>query len=212
MDIYLKSIIPEPLKDRVTRSEIWKKEIHFASGRKIHITSPSAGGKTTLISIIYGLRTDYSGEIFIDNNNAKSFTPEKWSFLRQNMLSIVFQNLRLFDHLTGMENIKIKANLLKSAKDNQIVTIAEKLEISNTLNKKIEILSFGERQRIAIIRALVGSFKWLLLDEPFSHLDNATTRKVIEIIQSECKKKGSGIILAGLEKNNFFPYDHEVTL
>jgi ABC-type lipoprotein export system ATPase subunit len=80
------------------------------------------------------------------------------------------------------------------------------------LEKKIKILSYGERQRIAIIRSLMQPFEWLLLDEPFGHLDEENIRKACELIKSECKKRDAGILMTSLGPDYFLYYDNQFSL
>lgn len=78
--------------------------------------------------------------------------------------------------------------------------------MSHKIDARAETLSYGERQRIAIIRALMQPFNWLLLDEPFSHLDNHNRHKAIELIRETVHARKAGMILADLNTNNYFAY------
>ena len=78
--------------------------------------------------------------------------------------------------------------------------------MSHKTDAKADTLSYGERQRIAIIRALMQPFNWLLLDEPFSHLDNNNRQKAIELIEETVHTRKAGMILADLNANTHFAY------
>jgi putative ABC transport system ATP-binding protein len=82
--------------------------------------------------------------------------------------------------------------------------MADKLGISNKLDRLARECSYGEQQRIAIIRALQQPFDFILLDEPFSHLDTANRNKALELITTEAQKREASIILADLEKVDGF--------
>ena len=86
------------------------------------------------------------------------------------------------------------------------------LNVSHTLAKRCETLSYGERQRIAIIRALIQPFDWLLLDEPFSHLDSENARKAAALISAEVLARNAGMIVTSHGANSFFEYDSTLTL
>jgi putative ABC transport system ATP-binding protein len=73
-------------------------------------------------------------------------------------------------------------------------------------------LSYGEQQRVAIIRALLQPFKWLLMDEPFSHLDHANRARAAKLIGEVVEQNRAGMILADLDDNNFFPYTQTIVL
>ena len=85
--------------------------------------------------------------------------------------------------------------------------MAEKLKISEILEKKCEKISLGEQQRIAIIRALVQPFDWILLDEPFSNLDPENIKNASSLILEECKKRNAGLIITALKEDEYFSYN-----
>ena len=93
-----------------------------------------------------------------------------------------------------------------------IDAMAERLGVSHILERKGEICSYGEQQRIAIIRALMQPFELLLMDEPFSHLDNANTSKAAELIAEECDKRNAAFILTDLEDDDHFNYSKKLNL
>ena len=82
--------------------------------------------------------------------------------------------------------------------------MADRLGIKNKLSKLCSTCSFGEQQRIAIIRALQQPFDFLLLDEPFSHLDELNREKAMELIEEESRKRGATVILADLREIVYF--------
>jgi putative ABC transport system ATP-binding protein len=102
--------------------------------------------------------------------------------------------------------------LIKYYDTQQIEAMAEMLGVRRLLNRKAAFLSYGERQRVAIIRSLVQPFQWLLLDEPFSHLDQNNITKASQLIVEECRKRNAGIIVAGLDDDKFIPYDEKINL
>ena len=82
--------------------------------------------------------------------------------------------------------------------------MASRLGIKNKLNKTAKTCSYGEQQRIAIIRSLLQPFDFLLLDEPFSHLDDANRLKAFELIKEECEHRKASMIFADLKRLDFF--------
>lgn len=211
--IRIENLLPEPLQEiDVSTSGIWKSELTFLPATFYKVQAPSGKGKSTFINILFGNRKDYSGNAFINDENVKSFSLNKWSALRRENLAVVFQDLRLLPEFTGMQNIMLKASLIKYYDAAQIENMAELLGVKRLLNKKAALMSYGERQRIAIIRSLVQPFDWILLDEPFSHLDQINIAKASQLIVDECKKRGAGIILCGLDDDQIIPYQHKVQL
>lgn len=212
MDITLDNLLPLPFKNRVFTSGLWQKKLHFPKGTKVQIRAPSAQGKTTFLSILYGIRYDYSGEIRFNRRDSRSLTPKEWAAFRQREFSIVFQDLRLFNNFTAYENILVNAHLTGPADNEKINRLALQLGVKDVLDKKVGILSRGEQQRIAIIRALIQPFSWLLLDEPFSHLDEKNCEKAKEGITFECEERQAGLIITSLGKDNYFDYQQKVLM
>ncbi len=207
-------MLPFPLKEaRHNRaSDIWLKELLFTPGARIHIKAPSGTGKSTLIHSLYGLRHDYDGSIFFHQQDLRQADRETWAKWRQQNLSIVFQDLRLFSQLTALENIQIKNQLTNHYPAEKIHNIAAQLAIEGKLDQSCGTLSYGEQQRVAIIRALMQPFGWILLDEPFSHLDEKNIRKAADLIQCEAGERQAGIIIVDLEDDSRFDYTMKLRL
>jgi ABC-type lipoprotein export system ATPase subunit len=212
MKITLDHITPAPLAGVSFNSEVWNTSMSFEKGKYYKVFAPSGKGKSTFIHILYGLRNDYKGKVKIGDDALDSMDQNHWSTLRSANISIVFQDLRLFQELTVMENIKVKTSLLKEDKEDQIRHFSEMLGVDHLLDKQVKFLSYGERQRIAIIRSLMQPFEWLLLDEPFGHLDEVNIAKACSLIDQECKTKNAGMITTSLGSDYFFRYDHQYSL
>lgn len=205
MQIQLQEIIPAYFeKQQITGSEIWGKKISFDQDGHVHIIAPSGSGKTSLIHFIYGLRKDYEGTISYQAQNIRNFSLEDFSGFRQKNISIVFQDLRLFSEQTVRENIELKRQLNPFHSSEKIDAMARRLGVETRLNRLAKTCSYGEQQRIAIIRSLMQPFNFLLLDEPFSHLDDNNRRKAMELIAEECEQRKASMIFADLKMVNFF--------
>jgi putative ABC transport system ATP-binding protein len=215
MKIELKQIVPIPLKDQFLqrRSAIWNTAVLFQEGEWIKIKAPSGTGKTTLIHTLYKLRHDYSGQILYDTKDVKNITGDELARVRQQKISVVFQDLRLFPHLSARENIELNRVLQPPYYESSMIDeMAEKLGVSHILQQRAGLCSYGEQQRIAIIRSLIQPFEWLLLDEPFSHLDQDNILKAGILITEECKKRNAGFILTDLDDDNHFEYTRHLDL
>ena len=205
MEISLNNIIPDFLeKEKTDNSDVWKKTVEIKEGNKTEIIAPSGSGKTSLIHFLYGIRKDYNGELLYNQKSIKNITPTELADIRAMQLSIVFQDLRLFKDFSVFQNLEIKRTLAPYHKTSLINEMSDKLGITNKLSQKAGTCSYGEQQRIAIIRALQQPFNFIILDEPFSHLDEANSIKAMALIEEEADKRGAGIILADLQHNPFF--------
>jgi ABC-type lipoprotein export system ATPase subunit len=215
MVIHIQNVIPIPLKDKLMQrpSDIWNKDSAFSQKDFIKIKAPSGTGKTTLIHYLYALRNDYMGTVNYDGVDAQKIPIEQMSIIRQQKLSIIFQDLRLFQHLTALENIEVKRTMSTPIYTiEKVKEMAATLGVMHILNQPAKICSYGEQQRIAIIRALMQPFEWLLMDEPFSHLDQANSMKAAQLIAEECTQRNAGFILTDLDEDTHFNYTKYLTL
>jgi putative ABC transport system ATP-binding protein len=204
MQIQLRKVIPDYIeKEKRKNSQIWEQDLTINKGEHLHIVAPSGSGKTSLMHFIYGLRKDYSGAIFYDDAEIKNLSTENFSAFRQSKISIIFQDLRLFENQTVKENIEIKRMLDPYYPADKIDEMASRLDIKNKLDQEVKKCSYGEQQRIAIIRALMQPFDFLLLDEPYSHLDEVNRKKAMELIYEECGKRNGAMIFADLKPLDF---------
>lgn len=207
MHLQLQNLLPLYFDEtRRQTSEIWGKDLHFENGEYIKIVAPSGSGKTSLMHFLYGVRKDYSGSISYDQHNIQNFSVEDLAVSRKDKVSIVFQDLRLFPEQTVFENLEIKRQLNPYHPSEKIKEMTERLGIGSKLNSKCKTCSYGEQQRVAIIRSLLQPFNFLLLDEPFSHLDNRNSERAMELMLEEAKSRNAAIIFADLERIDYFPF------
>lgn len=215
MKIKLEHIIPIPLQEKIVQrtSDVWNIEQTFSSNEWVKIKAPSGTGKTTFTHILYKLRNDFTGTVLWDNVSIKNIEGDDLAKIRQQKLSIIFQDLRLLPNLTARENIELNRVLQEPFyESNKIDTMAEQLGIANILQQKAALCSYGEQQRICIIRALMQPFELLLMDEPFSHLDQANTKIAAALIANECSKRKAGFILTDLDDDDCFVYSRKLNL
>lgn len=207
MQLHLNDLLPTYFPDtRRDTSEVWGKNLTFDAGDMVKIVAPSGSGKTSLMHFLYGLRNDYEGKISYGNDAIKNYTAEDFAVQRKENISIVLQDLRLLPEQTVYENLFIKHQLHPHHPVEKIKEMTERLGIGNKLSSKCKTCSYGEQQRVAIIRALLQPFCFLLLDEPFSHLDNNNSMKAMDLMMEEAKARNASIIFADLERIEFFPY------
>jgi putative ABC transport system ATP-binding protein len=207
MHLQINNLLPVYLEEtRKKNSETWGKDLSFTNGDWVKIVAPSGSGKTSLIHFLYGMRQDYNGNISYDGTDFQKFPVEQIARYRKNNISIVFQDMRLFARQTVWENLEIKRQLNPYHPVEKITEMCDRLGIGNKLKSFCSTCSYGEQQRVSIIRSLMQPFDILLLDEPFSHLDNANSEKAMELIMEESKKRNACILFADLERKEFFPY------
>ena len=213
MKIEFRKVLPKPLEDIAhSKESLWNSTVVFESGKRILLNASSGKGKTTFVHTLMGMRTDFSGEILIDNKNTKSLHVNQWVELRQRKISVVYQDLQLFPQLTVEENLKLKAEFTGVFYTELALQHIEFLGLKEKWNQKCGILSMGQLQRVAIVRALIQPFEWLVMDEPFSHLDLANAELCLQLIEKRCKELRAGFILTTLNARDNASVDYEVKL
>ena len=189
------------------QSDVWKRELDFSKGKKYLIEADSGRGKSTFCSYIIGYRKDYSGKILFDDVEASNMNIKIWTDARRFNLSYVFQELRLFPELTAFENVEIKNRLTKFKSKEDISIWFERLGIADKTDEKVRFMSFGQQQRVAMMRALAQPFDFIIADEPISHLDDGNSRTMGRIMEEEAESQGAGIIITSIGKHIEMQYD-----
>ena len=206
--IQFNSVIPKVFSQLPSlESEVWNTDITFEKGHLYLIEADSGKGKSTFCSYIVGYRHDYSGQVLFDAQDTKGFKVSEWVNIRKNHISHLFQELRLFPELTAFENIQIKNKLTNFKSEKQIKTWFEALGIAEKLDVKVGLLSFGQQQRVAMIRALVQPFDFILVDEPISHLDDKNSEIMGQIMLDEAQAQGAGVIVTSIGKHMNLNYE-----
>lgn len=193
-------------------SDVWNEEITFRKGHYYLLEANSGKGKSTFCSYLIGYRRDFDGTILFDEQNINAFTIKDWAEIRTRHVSYLFQELRLFPELTALENVLIKNNMTHFKTKAQILDWFDELDIADKVNVRIGQMSFGQQQRVALIRSLVQPFDFLLADEPISHLDDDNSNVMGQVLLREATHQGAGIIVTSIGKHLALKYDKVVRL
>ena len=145
--------------------------------------------------------------MLFDDEDTRGYSANKWTAIRQKSVSHLFQELRLFPELTAMENVLIKNQLTGHTDTKTILSWFERLGIEDKTNQKIGMMSFGQQQRVALMRAISQPFDVLLADEPTSHLDDRNSAIMAEIMMEEAKKQDACVIITSICKHVSLDYD-----
>lgn len=213
MEIILQQLMPDPLASiQHAENSIWGTTTVLKQGRKIMLNASSGKGKSTFTSVLMGLRKDYQGTILYDGKDTMTYSPEEWVAVRREKIAVVFQDLQLFPELTVKENLLLKNKLTNALPEQKIKEYIEELQIGSKWEQRCGLLSMGQQQRVAIIRALCQPFHWLLMDEPFSHIDSENAQRCLKLINRRCDEEGAGFVLTTLGDTYQFNYDQELKL
>ena len=179
----------------------------FEIGTKTAFIGPSGFGKTTLLNLLAGILIPEGGEIIINNKKVNKLSDKDRRNFRIKNIGFVFQDFRLIPYLNIMDNILLPYrinNTLKIGSDTNksIQKLADELGITDKLKKYPAKLSHGERQRVAICRALLNKPKLILADEPTGNLDPENKKKIMEILFNYVNEYKSTLITV--------THDHEM--
>lgn len=206
--IVFKNVLPHVFANRTgIDSQIWKTDACFEKGHLYLVEAASGMGKSTFCSYVIGYRHDYTGSIMFDDKDTKSLSQTDWTNVRTSHISHLFQELRLFPELTAWENVEIKNKLTSFTNDATINAWFERLGIADKKTSLIGEMSFGQQQRVALMRALAQPYDFILLDEPISHLDDTNARIMGEIVLEEAAKQGAGVIMTSIGKHIDLNYE-----
>lgn len=150
-------------------------DLAIGKGEIVSIVGPSGAGKTTLLQIIGTLSHPDSGSVFIDNINVTDLSQKKLSDFRNKHIGFVFQFHQLLPEFTALENVMIPAFIAGTSQRQAKTRAQELLEfmgLSNRAGHKPNELSGGEKQRVAVARALINKPAVILADEPSGSLDS----------------------------------------
>lgn len=213
MNINFHNVMPKPLSSiEHGEKSIWGASFTLMPGEKVVLNASSGKGKTTFTHTLAGIRKDYEGNLTFDEQQVGEISPEEWAEYRRDKISFVYQDLQLFPELTVQENLAVKNDLTYTFSEAKMKSMLADLEIEDKWNVPCKLLSMGQQQRVAIIRSLAQPFDWIVLDEPFSHLDEENTQRCLKMINERCDEIGAGFILTTLGDLHGFDYDRELNL
>ena len=152
-------------------------------GEFVSIMGASGSGKTTLLNCISTLDKVTTGKIYVGDNEITQLKGNKLNKFRREELGFIFQDFNLLDTLTAFENIALALTIMKvPAKEieDRVRSIAEKLMITEVLNKYPYQMSGGQKQRVASARAMISNPSLILADEPTGALDSKAARMLLD--------------------------------
>ena len=168
-------------------------------GELVSLTGPSGSGKSTLLHISALLDNPTSGQIFIDDNNCHDINEEKKNLIRKKYIGFVYQNFFLLNDFTSLENVIIPQLLngitYKQA-ESKAKDILKNIGLSKKLSSKPKELSGGEKQRVAICRAIANNPDIIFADEPTGNLDIKNSNMIMKLFSGLISEYKISIIVA----------------
>ncbi|MGH9224470.1 MAG: ABC transporter ATP-binding protein [Acidimicrobiales bacterium] len=167
-------------------------------GEFVALRGPSGCGKSTLLHLSGGLEDPSAGRVFVNDRDLSTMTAAERATLRRNDVGYVFQRLNLVPGLTAVENVMLPLELdgvRRKESRRRALEALEAVGLDHQLDRYPDDFSGGQQQRIAIARAMVGTRRLLLADEPTGSLDTRTGEAVIRLLASLPERTGTAVVL-----------------
>lgn len=173
--------------------------LEMCHGEVVLLLGPSGSGKTTLLMLIAGLLQPTAGSVELLGKGIRQYSSKELQLLRARKLGFVFQNFLLIDALTVVENVVLVAQFNGKSKrqaQKRSLEIMEELHIHHLAHKYPTQLSQGEKQRVAVARALVNNPDLVIADEPTANLESGQGFEIIRLIHNYVKSYDKCVIIA----------------
>lgn len=201
-------ILLQDIKFRYPKSDFHLsiQDMEISAGQKVAVIGPSGSGKTTLLNLIAGILTPTFGQIQVNEQNIIEMNDASRRNFRATNIGLVFQEFELLEYLTVLDNILLPYRInpvlqLDKTVRNRARQLASDVGIADKLKRYTHQMSQGERQRVAICRALLPNPSLVLADEPTGNLDPANKKHVIETL-FDCVLKTNATLLAVTHDTN----------
>lgn len=172
--------------------------INIKEGEFIAIMGPSGSGKSTLINILGFIDRGYEGDYLFNGENYKQSSDNHLAEIRNKTVGFVFQNFKLIQNNTIMENVSIPlvyAGLGSQARKDRVTRTLHDVALYNKENQLPNKLSGGQQQRVAIARAIINQPKFIIADEPTGALDSKTSKDIMELFMQLNQEHNTTMIL-----------------
>jgi len=173
-------------------------DLDVSAGDHVALMGPSGSGKSTLLALLGGLEAPQTGVVDVDGASLGRLSGDDLAAFRRQTVGFVFQHFGLLDSLTAAENVALAATLAgtrPAARRKRAAELLEAVGLADRGSHRPLELSGGERQRVAIARALANHPRLVLADEPSGNLDDDTTERVVELLESLPAEHGCTLVI-----------------
>ena len=174
--------------------------LRIERGQKVAFIGPSGSGKTTLLHLAAGILPPASGAIRVDGVDLTARSDAARRDFRISRIGLIFQEFELMEYLTVRENILLPYRVNRSLRltrdvRSSVDELAEAVGIGGSLDRRPHHLSQGERQRVAISRALITRPGMIFADEPTGNLDPRTSRTILQVVLDQAAASGATVLM-----------------
>jgi lipoprotein-releasing system ATP-binding protein len=172
--------------------------LNIQSGEFLAIVGKSGSGKTTLLYVLSTMDTDFEGELEVRGKNLRGMTRKQLAAFRNEHIGFVFQFHYLLPDFTAIDNVMLPAMKLNKRSKEEVrehaLNILDSIGLKNLAEKKTNMLSGGEQQRVAVARSLINDPAIVMGDEPTGNLDNRNTQIIFDILCELARIRGQTIV------------------
>jgi ABC-type lipoprotein export system ATPase subunit len=180
--------------------------LRLENAAQLALTGPSGCGKSTLLNLVSGLKRPDSGQIIVAGTDITTLNSAGLDAWRGRTIGFVFQSFNLLDAFSALENVEIGQRFgprgRNRVRQHQAERLLEIVGLKERMHARPGQLSAGERQRVAVARALINRPRLLLADEPTGALDPATAAEVFQLIRDVCRDEQCALM--------FVTHDHDL--
>jgi putative ABC transport system ATP-binding protein len=169
------------------------------SSELVLLLGPSGSGKTTMLTIMAGLQEPTYGEVYLYGRQLRQFSSKELQQIRASRIGFIFQTFCLLDSLNVMDNVLLVmrfAQISKAEAQKRAIEFMERLGIKHLMKAFPSTLSQGEKQRVAVARALVTGADLIIADEPTGSLATQQGMQIVDFLHNICKTEGRCVVIA----------------
>ena len=188
-------------------------DLQIASGECVAIVGPSGSGKTTLLSLVAGIQIPHEGDIFVGDSRINQLGETARRKFRLQQIGQVFQAFELLEYLSVFENVLLGSIIDPSVVEDAHSRATELLAsvgLSDKARSKPARLSHGERQRVAVCRAMLNHPDLILADEPTGNLDQVNKQNVVDLLIQQAKAEKSTLLMVTHDQSLLGAFDRVI--
>lgn len=197
--------------------ELCVRQWHVTAEDHVAVIGPSGSGKTTLLYLAAGIVSPLSGAVRVAGHDISRQTDAERRSFRIRHIGLVFQEFELLEYLTVRDNILLPYRInpalqLDRTVSQRVGAVAEAVGLAETLDRYPHRLSHGERQRVALSRALITRPRLILADEPTGNLDPRTSRTIVSLLLDQAEKTRATVLMVTHDHSLLTRFSHVLDL
>lgn len=196
------------------------KELYLEKGKRIFLQGSSGSGKTTLLGLISGVLLPQQGTCEVLGKELTQLSPSARDRHRGSEMGYIFQSFNLIPYLSVQQNIELPCRVHSKRKmritaptlSEEVVRIAQRLDLGEYLHRGVTRLSTGQQQRVAIARAVIGQPRLVIADEPTSSLDSDRRERFLHLLFEVCDEARATLIFVSHDRSLMSHFDERIAI